>query len=143
MSSPIIDVAEELTAIINALPCCSGSGSPQAERTYIMYDRLERINETRIWVQPVEQEIEAITRDKDKHAYLIDIGIFSRCKLDSEIDDLMSLAHEIYLGIRRSQFSTGQKTVNVENPVIISPDQLSAHNLFAATMQVRILDMLP
>ena len=84
------DVVTELTAAL-------ASYSVTPERVYINHKRLEQLTGTVVWVQPTEYRIEAVTREKDRNEYDISIGIFSKVKTDSEIDDLVKMSEDIYL----------------------------------------------
>jgi hypothetical protein len=133
-SAPIVSAANSIVDEINNL-----SLGVTAERVYVHRTRFERITDTTVWVQPVEEEITNESRKYDTNTYTIDVGIFARCADDSEVDTVMSLAHDIYCGLRRVQYSEGS-TLIVEKPTLFSPDFLDEKNLFGALMSVQIVN---
>jgi len=102
---------------------------------------LEKITDLEVWVQPVEQTITPKTRDKDQCEYSVDIGIFKRCQDDSEVDEMMYLADEIYRHFRRYSYEDNRKQVAVEAPTLYSPDYLLERGLFAAVITLNVMEV--
>jgi len=136
----IIDVADEIKTVVADLEL---SQSITPERVYIQHMRLETITDTKVWVQPIEQVNSALTRNKDRNDYTVDVAIFKRCENDADVDEMIVLANEIYRGLRNHTYGSNQKTINVETPTIFSPDFLNSKKIFGAVITVNIMDETP
>ena len=134
--APIIQVADEITDLINLLDLCIDD--IEAVRTYVNFERLERITSPQVWVQPTEIEIASETRGKDRNIFVVDVGIFGKATTDAESDELMNLAHQIYQGLRRQQYPNDKATMTIEMPTLYSPEYLAEFNLFASILTVRV-----
>lgn len=131
----LVELAEEIKTLIED----SGVAGSNAEisRNYIQHERLENIQNTEIWVQPNDARVEPITRIQDIIEYDIDVTIFKRCKTTDETDDLLLLAEQIYLLLKRANID-GYTISNMEFPTIFSPDELVERNLFAGVITVTL-----
>jgi hypothetical protein len=89
----------------------------------------------------VEQTITPKSRAKDECEYSVDIGIFKRCQDDSEVDEMMYLADEIYRHFRRYSYEDNRKQVAVEAPTLYSPDYLLERGLFAAVITLNVMEV--
>lgn len=138
MTAHAITIAEEIKDEIADMEL---SETVVPERVYVHEERLQSIgSDLKVWVQPTEYEVTALSRIKDQARVTIDVGILKRCVTDAEVDDIIGLADEVFLGLRRLELDSGAKVANVERPVLVSPDGFMERNLFAAVISVVVLD---
>jgi hypothetical protein len=139
--------------IVNKINTSTLSVNIVAERVYIHLQRLEEIgDDVKIWVQPVEHNIEKANRRQDFNTYSIDIGVFGRCIKDQEVDQLVLLGEELYELLMRGYFEdkneyegTEDRYIiqSVEVPTLYSPDYLIEKNMFASVLSVNVKAMTP
>jgi hypothetical protein len=133
-------IADEIVAILDSANLCQGV---TPERVYIHNERMAKITNTQIWVQPSANEIISDSRGADRNNYTIDVGVFAKCITTAETDAVMDVAHAVYLIMRRQEFIDGAKVYQVEMPTLFSPDYLQQNNLFAAVVSVMVADRIP
>jgi hypothetical protein len=137
MSAPIINAAE---AIKDALNSGTYSRSFTAVREYVLYKRLTQITDLTVIVQPLEDNMTIASREKDEHIFTISITVMEKCLTTAKVDELVSLAEEIYMSLRRDQLAglDDYNVVSFENPTLYNPDELGSANLFVCELQVLV-----
>jgi hypothetical protein len=130
--SSIIDLADAITAHINALP--ELVGQPATRRLYLPTWSVDELAELRIAVVPSAQTITPLDRHCDTFEYRIEVAITQR--LDpletATADALMMLVEEILDAFRPGTLEQyfGLRCIEVQNDPLYDPRLLEAEHVF-------------
>lgn len=134
MSAVVVEIAEAVTAVLNAATL---SQTFTAERAYVPVHELTDLVDLAVTVVPTSIGVTPLTRHSDDHEYTVDIGVQKRCAPDpTDADPLMLLVQEI-IDLFRGKTLTGYtaaKCLNVANDPIYVPAHLDDERVFTSVV---------
>lgn len=134
MSAVVVEIAESVTAVLNAATL---SQAFTAERAYVPVHELPDLVDLAVTVVPTSIGVTPLTRHSDDHEYTVDIGVQKRCTPDTtEADPLMLLVQEI-IDLFRGKTLTGYtaaKCLRVANDPIYVPVFLDEERVFTSVV---------
>jgi hypothetical protein len=134
MSAAILDLADAVTARINALP--ELLGQPAVRRFYLPTWTIEELTELRIAVIPTTQTISPLDRHRDAFEYAVQVAITQHVTDLDAIDALMLLVEEIIEAFRPGILEDyhGLRCVLVQNAPLYDPELLESEHVFNALL---------
>ncbi len=136
--SLIIDIADALTAELNAPPQGTFIESFSASREYRPQFELADLKNLRVTVVPRSIDITSITRDTNQHDVSIDVAVQKKIVADDPhaMDDAMRLVEQVadYVRGRRLTECPCAAWTRTENAPIYSPEHLERHQVFTSVL---------
>ena len=134
MSAVVVEIAESVTAVLNAATL---SQAFTAERAYVPVHELPDLVDLAVTVVPTSIGVTPLTRHSDDHEYTVDIGVQKRCTPDpTEADPFMLLVEEIVDLFRGKALTdyTAAKCVRVANDPIYVPAHMDDERVFTSVV---------
>jgi len=134
------DIADAVTAELNAAPDGTFSQTMTAERTVLPESELPELADLKVSVVPKSVEITGSTRSASQYDIAIDIGVQKKLgkDLDAEVAALGTLVDEIadYLRKRQLDQTPYAVWVRITNDPIYAPEHLAEQRVFTSVLTV-------
>ena len=138
--SLVIDIADAVTAEINAAAPGTFSEAFTSERRVLPEFGLEDLAELKVTVVPKRVEITGSTRATSQYEIAVDIGVQKKLgkDLDTEVAALGTLVDEIadYLCRRQLTAAPFAAWVSIANEPVYAPDHLAEQRVFTSVLTV-------
>ena len=138
--SLVIDIADAVTAEINAAAPGTFSQSFTAQRSVLPAFDLEDLAELKVTVVPKSVQITGSTRAASQYEIAIDIGVQKKVgtDLDAEVAVLGTLVDEIADYLRRRPLSSAPSVAwtAISNDPVYAPQHLAEQRTFTSVLTV-------
>ncbi len=141
--SLITDIADAVTAELNAAPPGSFGEAFTAQRRVLPVHELEDLAELKVTVVPKRVEITGSTRSTSQYEIAVDIGIQRKLSpgntdLDTEVATLGTLVDQIAEYLRRRPLAgfPWASWVSVTNDPVYAPEHLLDQRVFTSVLTV-------
>ena len=140
--SLIIEIADAVTAELNAAPPGTFTQSFTAERKVLPFYELQDLANLRVTVVPKAVEITGSTRSASQHDFAIDIGIQKKLgspsTLEAEVESLGNVVDQIaeYLRQRKLTAAPFAAWVSTTNDPVYAPEHLLEKRVFTSVLTV-------
>jgi hypothetical protein len=138
--SLVIDIADAVTAELNAAPAGTFDPAFNTERRVLPEFGLEDLAELKVTVVPKGVEITGSTRAASQYEIAVDIGVQKKCgkDLDTEVAALATLVDQIADHLRRRPLSAAPFAawVGITNEPVYAPDHLAEQRVFTSVLTV-------
>lgn len=140
--SIITDIADAVTAEINAADPGTFSESFTAERKALPVYELAELSDLKVTVVPKSMEISISTRGMSQYEIVVDIGTQKKLPatpyIDTEVETLGSLVDQIAEYLRRRKLADAPFAiwVNTANDPVYAPEHLAEQRVFTGVLTV-------
>ncbi len=141
--SIVVDIADAVTAELNAAPAGTFDPAFSAERRVLPVFELADLAELRVTVVPKGVQITGSTRSASQYDISVDIGVQRKLppgdkNLDAEVTTLGTLVDEIADHLRQRPLSTAPYAtwVSTANEPVYAPEHLLEHRVFTSVLTV-------
>lgn len=141
--SIVVDIADAVTAELNAAPAGTFEPAFTAERRVLPVFELADLAELRVTVVPKGVQITGSTRSASQYDISVDIGVQRKLAagdkdLDAEVATLGSLVDEIadYLRQRPLSAAPFATWVSIANEPVYAPEHLLEQRVFTSVLTV-------
>ena len=136
----VIDIADAVTAELNAAEAGTFSQDITAERRVLPTCELSELTQLKVTIVPKAVEIAGASRAMSRHDVQVDIGIQKKLgrDLDTEVAELCGLVDEIAEYLKRRPLAAKPEAAwtHTANEPVHAPEHLSEQRLFTSVLTI-------